>query len=339
MTVWTQRFAALSLILSSTTFWGVGLGQVEPSDATPNEASLSRAPIIDMHLHAAGAAQWVRAPNPVTGELAPETAEQHMRECLAIMERYNIIGVVDGPLEVLEAWRAEAPGRVIASLALNRPGLGSFDAPLPRLDVLREMYRDGRLRAMGEVGAQYEGLSASDMAYEPYFALAEELGIPVGIHTGTSFPQTALRRPNFRVALGNPILLEDLLVRHPRLRVYIMHGGEPWTRETVLMMHQFPQLYMDVAVINWIGGPQGLPRFHEFLRQMLAEGFGERILFGTDQMLWPEAIELAIDAIQTADFLSNEQKRDILYNNAARFLRLSDEEIARHHQMSTRARP
>jgi len=27
MTVWTQRFIALLLILSSTTFWGVGLGQ------------------------------------------------------------------------------------------------------------------------------------------------------------------------------------------------------------------------------------------------------------------------------------------------------------------------
>jgi predicted TIM-barrel fold metal-dependent hydrolase len=27
------------------------------------------------------------------------------------------------------------------------------------------------------------------------------------------------------------------------------------------------------------------------------------------------------------------QKRDILYNNAARFLRLSDEEIAKHHAM------
>jgi uncharacterized protein len=35
--------------------------------------------------------------------------------------------------------------------------------------------------------------------------------------------------------------------------------------------------------------------------------------------------------IEEASFLSVEQKRDILYNNAARFLRLSKEEIARHH--------
>ena len=31
-------------------------------------------------------------------------------------------------------------------------------------------------------------------------------------------------------------------------------------------------------------------------------------------------------------FLSEEQKRDILYNNAARFLRLSKEQIERHHK-------
>jgi uncharacterized protein len=48
-------------------------------------------------------------------------------------------------------------------------------------------------------------------------------------------------------------------------------------------------------------------------------------------MVWPEALEVAIQSIETADFLTAEQKRDILYNNAARFLRLSETEIARHH--------
>ena len=45
----------------------------------------------------------------------------------------------------------------------------------------------------------------------------------------------------------------------------------------------------------------------------------------------PHPIDLAVDTIQSADFLTPEQKADILYNNAARFLRLSDEEIAQHH--------
>ena len=41
---------------------------------------------------------------------------------------------------------------------------------------------------------------------------------------------------------------------------------------------------------------------------------------------------IAIDWIEQADFLTAEQKRDIFYNNAARFLRLTPEQIARHHK-------
>jgi len=59
-------------------------------------------------------------------------------------------------------------------------------------------------------------------------------------------------------------------------------------------------------------------------------GFGKRILFGSDQMGWPDAIVVAIRRIQAAPFLSAAQKRDILYENAARFLRLSDEDRRRH---------
>jgi predicted TIM-barrel fold metal-dependent hydrolase len=39
-------------------------------------------------------------------------------------------------------------------------------------------------------------------------------------------------------------------------------------------------------------------------------------------MLWPETIRIAIETVEWADFLSTEEKRDILYNNAVRFLRL-----------------
>lgn len=56
-------------------------------------------------------------------------------------------------------------------------------------------------------------------------------------------------------------------------------------------------------------------------------------MFGSDQMNWPGIIEPAIAIIEEAPFLNGEQKRDIFYNNAARFLRLSEKEIAKHHSM------
>jgi predicted TIM-barrel fold metal-dependent hydrolase len=54
-------------------------------------------------------------------------------------------------------------------------------------------------------------------------------------------------------------------------------------------------------------------------------------MYGSDQMIWPEVIGETIEAIQDAEFLTESQKRDILYNNAAIFFRLSDATIARHH--------
>lgn len=289
------------------------------------EAQASPPPIIDMHLHAYAETDWrPAASNPAAGAAAPPTAEDHMKACLEAMEQYNIIAaVVSGPLEAVGAWTDAAPGRILGSPLFGRPGIDESGRRLPALPDLQRMYRDGELRAMAEVTAQYEGLSPSDPSLDPYFAIAEELGVPVGIHTGTSFPGTPYRgSPNFRVALGNPLLLEDLLVRRPKLRVYIMHGGAPWTRETIALMQMYPQVYMDVAVINWIGGMAGRPRFHEFLSEMFEAGLGNRIMFGTDQMRWPDAIGMAIEAIETAEFLTAEQKRDILYNNAARFLGL-----------------
>ena len=58
----------------------------------------------------------------------------------------------------------------------------------------------------------------------------------------------------------------------------------------------------------------------------------QEIMWGSDQMVWPRAIEVAIDTIEAAPFLNAAQKRDIFYNNAARFLRFSTQEVAAHHR-------
>ena len=68
------------------------------------------------------------------------------------------------------------------------------------------------------------------------------------------------------------------------------------------------------------------------LRRMVEAGYGKRIMYGSDQMVWPQTISVAIVAITEADYLTEAQKRDILYNNAARFLRLTPAQIAAHHK-------
>ncbi len=95
------------------------------------------------------------------------------------------------------------------------------------------------------------------------------------------------------------------------------------------MSYQYPQLYGEVSTITWI---VNRATFYDFLRTLVRVGLSKRIMFGSDQMQWPETIDVAVEAIQSADFLTLDQKADIFYNNAARFLRLSEEQIAAHHK-------
>ncbi len=179
---------------------------------------------------------------------------------------------------------------------------------------------------MGELALAYDGVAPNDPQMEPYWALAEELDIPVGIHSGLAPPNTPYQCcPKFRNSLGNPALLEEVLIRHRKLRVYLMHAGYPYLQETKAIMHMYPQVYADLAAIDWLRPRE---EFHEYLRALVRAGFGKRLMFGSDQMVWPEGIGLAIEGIESATFLTEEQKRDIFYNNAVRFLRLDEEALA-----------
>jgi hypothetical protein len=107
-----------------------------------------------------------------------------------------------------------------------------------------------------------------------------------------------------------------------------MHYASPLVDEMIAMMFTYPNLYVDISCNNW-----GFPRsqFHDELKRMVDAGFEKRIMWGSDQMIWPGAIAEGIEAVETASFLSEGQKRDIFYNNAARFLRLTEAEIAVDH--------
>ena len=70
-----------------------------------------------------------------------------------------------------------------------------------------------------------------------------------------------------------------------------------------------------------------------YLNRLIEAGFESRIMFGSDNVIWPDAIPIAIQSIKDAPFLTSEQKRDILYNNAARFLRLTPQQIQSHAKL------
>lgn len=256
---------------------------------------------------------------------SPKTDEEVMVQSIDVMKRLNIVGVLSGPASLVASWIAAAPDRFI-------PGLGfQLGSPTDEYstDSLRRLHAAGRLAVLAEVANQYMGIAPDDARMEPYWALAEELDMPVGIHVGTGPPGVIyLGAAGYRARLHSALTMEEVLVRHPRLRVYLMHAGYPMLDDLLAVMYAHPQVYVDVGVIVYT---QPRAAFYRYLRGIVEAGFANRVMFGSDQMVWPGAMERSVGVIEDAPFLTAAQKRDILYNNAARFLRLSKEEIARHH--------
>lgn len=272
--------------------------------ATPvagQETARNDRPIIDMHMHALPA-------DFRGGEPSAAADEALLRETLLVMDEYSIVkGFLSGPLEHVFRWTEAAPGRFIPSLMFGREGF-------PDLEALRAHYVAGRLAAMGEITSQYAGIPPNAAVLEPYFALAEELDLPVLIHTaGTGAP-----RPTFRISAGHPLLLEGVLVRHPHLRLFVESGGYPFVDEMIALMHRYPGVHADLSLAT----RRPLAAFHDYLQRFMRAGFGKRVMFGSDQGMRPETIPRAIEAIESADFLTEDEKRDIFCNNAAQFLRL-----------------
>ncbi len=292
----------------------------------PNLQNTKSYPIIDIHMHAF---QWNKygdppPPNLITGKRPTARSNTEAIEAyIAEMDRYNIVlAVGSGQLEMVKEMKAHVLNRFIGGIEFPK-----YTSPVnkrmekwPSLNELRILYESGQLKIMGEITAQYAGVAPNDPKLEPYFALAEELDIPVCLHTGFGPPMSPyMGDPNFRMRHGNPLLLEDVLVKHPRLRIYIAHGGYPNLSETIALMLMYRQVYMDISAINWLLTRE---EFHAYLQRLMQARLGKRIMFGTDQMIWPDAVGMSVDAIESATFLTEAQKRDIFFENAARFLRL-----------------
>ena len=258
---------------------------------------------------------------------APKTDKALLDATIAQMRRFNIVsGVISGEREIVAKWVAAAPDRFVPAENFFR-GKGLPDAS--RVAQLESQVKSGETKVFAEVTPQYRGLPPDHSSIAPFYAMAEKLDVPVGIHMGYGAPGGPYwLYPKYRASLGNPLLLEELLTRHPKLRVFVMHAGMPMTDEMIALMYSHPQVYVDISADN-VGVNR--PEFWLHLRRLVDAGYGKRIMFGTDQMVWPQAVEVAVDSITTAPFLTEEQKRDILYNNAARFLRLGKEQIDKHH--------
>lgn len=279
-------------------------------------------PIIDMHIHA------FDGQHPMFGMAHPPTlrketfkgvssANEQKEKTLAKFREHHIVKaiVTNGG-----SWYNDAPDIIL---------IGDAETGI---DVLKKQYDRDHLKAIAEMAPFYRGIVADAPSQLPYFKLAQELDIPLGFHIFPGGPNYGFHimpqmLGGMRTYNANPLQLERALVAYPHVKLYIMHGGWPYVEDVKALMYAHPNVYVDIAVLNWI-----LPQeeFNTYLKSLINAGFGDRIMYGSDQMVWPEVISIGIETVNNAAFLTLEQKENIFYDNAAEFLGLSKEEIRKH---------
>ena len=133
---------------------------------------------------------------------------------------------------------------------------------------------------------------------------AEELGLPVMIHTGTSI------FPGARNTYAQPMLADDVGVDFPNLVVILAHGGRPlWMNEAFFLVRRHKNMYMDISGIPPQKVMEHFPRIEEI---------ADKVLFGTD---WPgpgvPGVKGNIEKFRALPIAPAAQQK-ILYDNAAR---------------------
>ncbi len=288
-------------------------------------------PIIDVHRHGS----WPTS-------LAPGAERNAMFAELNAHKVVLSVVAITSPTQI-EVWTDEAQNRFIAGAMmpcpqnLAEPWFLCFPETegMPDLFWLRENIQSGHIGALHEMMFNYDGSLPSSEKMDPYWGLAAEFEIPVGVHTWSGPPPGRSIRndpnccPNYDGDMGNPRNLRPVLEKYPGLRVWIQHVGsdgdmnpELWD-ETLTLLSDYPNVYLDLSITNSV---LPIEEYEAALMRLIEAGYGDRVMFGSDGL----PIELIVSRLDGIKGISDEQRSAILYDNAAEFLKLSPE-IRRHH--------
>ena len=312
-----------------------------------------RVSVIDVHAHCLFPEVASRVPNVRVPRAAPPTLVMGPERIAAMDERgidiqalsvntywwysanrADASAVVATHDEGLAAWCKEHSTRFVAlsSVALQFPDLAAEQL-------------EHAVKTLGARGASIGGHVLNEPPtsekYDPFWAKAEELDVPVFMH-----PNNALNiaregaldgRGGLGNIVGNPLettvflsrmIFDGTLDRFPRLKVCAAHGGGYLTSylgrsdaacvvrdDANCANKRKPSEYFkdQIVVDSMVFSSEGL-------RHLVAETGVSQVVYGSDQpYFWPDTIDLIVEA----PFLSNADKDAILSGNLRRLLRIS----------------
>ena len=134
--------------------------------------------------------------------------------------------------------------------------------------------RDGHER-LGLVGIKllpmYAGFKPDEARLDPLWQYATDHGLPVLLHTGTTFVSQA------PLDCTLPRHLDRVAIRFPKVKIILAHLGHPYEHETVAVIRKHPNVYSDISALHY-------RPFQFYHSLMLVQEYGvwEKLLFGTD---------------------------------------------------------
>ena len=229
-------------------------------------------------------------------------------------------------------WCARYPDRFVgmATVALQHPDLAA--------EQLEEGVRNMGMRG-APIGGSVEGEDLGSPRFDPFWAKAQELGVPLFMHPQGAPGTTQNDRLDGKGALGNTIgnplettvalshmIFEGVFDRFPGLRIcaahaggylpsYVGRSGAVCGRSggTDCPKKSFPDYFRrEILIDTMIFREEGL-------RHLVAEVGVSQMVYGTDFPFdWP----VGVDFILNASFLTNVEKEAILGGNLVRLLRI-----------------
>ena len=273
-------------------------------------------PIIDFHIHVARIEDyhpWVIEWS--SANIGRDQAEEYIRRYLspdginALMDDNGVdYGVALAELSPI--CTGITTNERVAEFCRGNPRLLPFASINPYMvarpaDELRRCVRELGMRGL-KLYPTYQYYYPNEPMLYPVYAVAQELGLPVMLHTGSSVFRGS------RLKYGDPLYLDDVDVDFPELKILLVHAGRGfWYDRAAFLARLHANVYLEIS---------GLPphKLMEYFPEL--ERLAGKVIFGSD---WPGMPLIArnIQAIRALP-LSDDAKTKILGGNAATLLGL-----------------
>lgn len=132
----------------------------------------------------------------------------------------------------------------------------------------------------------------------PIYQYCQDYNLPILFHTGASLPSHSDK-------FSHPILLDDVAVKFPALKIIVAHMGRPYYQDTALLLRKHKNVYADICANEGrVGGTLLLENALTWIK-IYADGV-KRLLFSSDYPVFDPLIGLnALNTIRLERTLPN----------------------------------